>query len=340
MLRVNPTGTKSWYVQLDRNHKKKIADAGLLTAAVARYRAKDILVRQSIASGKPLGKAGQQTLGGFLENRYLKFKAQRSKYGRREVQRLYSALGSLTQERLEHIGLSKLERWKLKRARQVSPATVNRELSLLRTALNHACGWGLLNDNPASRIKLRKDQAKKKEPRVLSSAERERLGRALSGRNDRLSAMVQLAMNTGLRRNELFSLRWKDVYFGPNPSIIIEKSGRHQNKNRRIPLNEAAVKALTSWQSLRRSRAYLVYPAPSGGQLKSITTAWKRLMSQAQIRDFSLNDCRHDFAVRLVRSGAALTQVRDLLGHSTVALTERYASFAPGRLADAVARLN
>ena len=57
MLRVNPTGTKAWYVQLDRNHKRKIADAGLLTAAVARYRAKDILVQQAISTGKPLGKA-------------------------------------------------------------------------------------------------------------------------------------------------------------------------------------------------------------------------------------------------------------------------------------------
>jgi integrase len=274
-----------------------------------------------------------------LKGRYLTLKARRSKYGKSDIQRLCSALGSLTEERLEHIGVSKLERWKLMRARQVSPATVNRELSLLRTALNHACKWRLLSDNPASRIKLRKGQAIKK-PRMLTKPERERLGSALSGRNDRLSVMVQLAMNTGLRRNELFSLRWKDIYFGPNPSVIIDKSGNYQNKNRRIPLNKAATTALTKWKSVRRSRAYLVFPGPSGGQLKSVNTAGKRLMRQARIRNFSLNDCRDDFAVRLVRSGVPLTQVRDLLGHSTVALTERFATFTPGRLVDAVARLD
>jgi len=339
MLRVNPTGTKAWYVQLDRNHKRKIADAGLLTAAVSRYRAKDILVQQAISTGKPLGKAGQQTLGEFLRGRYAKFRARQSKYGERDISRLHTALGSLTKERLEHIGTSKLERWKLKRAGKVSPATVNRELSMLRTTLNQACHWGLLADNPANKVRLRKVQQSRK-PRVLKRPERERLNEVLSERNDRLSAMVVLALNTGLRRNELFGLHWKDIIFGPNPSIIIEKSGMYQNKNRRIPLNEAAVTALTRWQSARHRRAYLVFPGPSGGQLKSVTTAWKRLMTEAQIRKFSLNDCRDDFAVRLVRAGVPLTQVRDLLGHSTIALTERYAIFAPGKLTDAVARLN
>jgi len=339
MLRVNPTGTKAWYVQLDRNHKRKIADAGLLTAAVARYRAKDVLVRQSISSGKPLKMAGKQTLGEFLAGRYTKFKARNSKFSTRDIKRLCSALGSLTKERLEHIGLSKLERWKLKRLRQVSPATVNRELSMLRNALDQACRWNLLADNPAGQISLRKSQPARK-PRGLDSAERERLSQAIKEHDDRLSAMVQIALNTGLRRNELFSLRWKDIYFGPNPSIIIEKSGRFQNRNRRIPLNDTVVQALNHWQSARNKRGYLVFPGPGGGQLKSVDTAWKRLMKDAQIRKFSLQDCRDDFAIRLVRAGIPLTQVRDLLGHSTIALTERYAVFARGHLADAVASLN
>jgi integrase len=338
MLRVNPTGTKAWYVQLDRNHKRKIADAGRLTAAVARYRAKDILMQQAVSSGKRPGKAGRQTLGEYLLGRYAKFKAPQSSYSARDIRRLHTALGSLTKERLAHIGTSKLERWKLKRAARVSAATVNRELSMLRTALNQACQWGLLVDNPANRVRLRKDRQSRK-PRALSSPERTRLAEALSQRHDRFSTLVVLALNTGLKRNELFGLHWKDVYFGPNPSIIIEKSGKYQNKNRRIPLNEAAMAALNRWQSVRQKRAYLVFPGQSGGQLKSVNTAWKSLMAEAQIRQFSLKDCRDDFAVRLVRAGVPLTQVRDLLGHSSIALTERYASYAPGNLSDAVARL-
>lgn len=339
MLRVNPSGTKSWYIQLDRNHKQKIADAAVLTASVARYRAKDILVRQALTGGGLPGKASQLTLGEFLEGRYGQLKRRQSRYGQRDLRRLSAALGTLLEERLEHLGLSKLERWRLKREGQVSSATVNRELSMLRTALEQACKWQLLLDNPASKVKLRKVPPART-PRFLTLAERERLFKALSGRNDRISTILQLALNTGLRRNELFGLRWKDVFLGANPSISIHKTGRFQNANRQIPLNKSAVSVLTTWQSNRHKRIYLVFPGASGGQLKTVNTAWKRLMNEAGIRHFSLNDCRDDFAVRLVKAKIPLTQVRDLLGHSSITLTERYAIFAPGKHVDAVACLD
>jgi len=339
MLRVNPSGTKSWYIQLDRNHKQKIADAAVLTASVARYRAKDILMRQSLTGGGLPGKASRLTLGEFLKGRYGELKRSQSRYGQRDLRRLYSALGPLVEERLEHLGLSKLERWRLKREGQVSSATANRELSMLRTALEQACKWQLLLDNPAIKVKLRK-VPQDVTPRFLTPAERERLFKVLSGRNDRISALLQLSLNTGLRRNELFSLRWKDVFLGPAPSIIIYKTGRFQNANRKIALNNSAVKVLTAWQSNRRRRTYLVFPGASGGRLKSINTAWKRLMNEAGIHHFSLNNCRDDFAVRLVKAKIPLSQVRDLLGHSSIALTERYASFAPANQKDAVACLD
>ncbi len=339
MLRVNPGGSKAWYVQLDKNHKRKISNTGLLTAAVARYRAKDILVRHSIGNGKFRGGAGKRTLGEFLKGRYTRLKERRSKYGKRDIRRLCTALGSLTGEQLEDVGVGQIERWKLERVSQVSPATVNREVSMLRTALKQACTWGLLADNPASRISLRKDLPARN-PRILNGAERERLYRVLNVRNDRISTMVLLALNTGLKRNELFNLRWKDVYFGPNPSVSIAKTGRYQIRNRRIPLNSTAQTALSQWQSDRNRRAYLIFPSPSGGKLKSVNTAWKRLMVQARLRNFSLNDCRDDFAVRLVKAAVPLFQVRDLLGHSSIALTERYAGFAPGKLKEAVACLD
>lgn len=339
MLRVNPSGSKSWYIQLDRNHKQKIADVAVLSASVARFRAKDILIRHALTGRALPGKASRLTLGEFLLGRYSQLKKRRSRYGQRDIRRLYSALGPLTDERIENLGRSKLERWKLKRVRQVSPATVSRELSMLRTALGQACKWKLLLDNPARKVKLCKvPQAKR--PRVLTKAERERLTRVLSGRTDRIATMLQLALNTGLRRNELFSLRWKDVFLGPHPSISINKTGKFQNASRKIALNKGAVSVLSNWQSSRRKRTYLVFPGASGGQLKTVNTAWKRVMNDARIRNFSLNDCRDDFAIRLVKAEVPLTQVRDLLGHSSIALTERYALAVPGKHKNAVARLD
>ena len=108
MLRVNPTGSKSWYIQLDRNHKQKIADASVLTVSVARYRAKDILIQQSLAGNGLSGNARRLTLKEFLNGRYKQFKMRQSRYGQRDIQRLCKALGSLSNERLGHLGISKV----------------------------------------------------------------------------------------------------------------------------------------------------------------------------------------------------------------------------------------
>ena len=52
-------------------------------------------------------------------------------------------------------------------------------------------------------------------------------------------------------------------------------------------------------------------------------------MEDAQVVDFRFHDCRHDFASRLVQAGVDLYQVKDLLGHASITLTERYAHLKP-----------
>jgi integrase len=337
MLRVNPTGTMAWYVQLDRNRKRKIGDTTRLTASVARYRARDLMIRAArLKKGKRAGR--DRTLGGFLNGRYSRWIGRKSAYGGRDTRRLSAALGELNEEPIDQVGISKIERWKLKRLGAVSPATFNRELASLRKALDKARDWRLLTDNPARRIKLRKETPRAR-TRYLTPTERKRLHAALVLRQDHIGPLVRLALNTGLSKNELFGLLWRDVYLGPNPSISVQKSGSFQNKNRKIPINQKTVDCLVTWQERSGRKAHLVFPGQSGARLRSISTAWKRLTKEARISNFRFSDCRHDFAVRLVSAGVPLPQVRDLLGHSSIALTERYAAFAPGSPGRAIAAL-
>ena len=106
MLRVNPSGTKSWYVQLDRNCKRKIADAGLLTASVARYRARDLLARHSRDLPARTGRRSHESLGDFLTGSFLEVQSRRSRYGARDTRRLYKALGPVVDERRASYGES------------------------------------------------------------------------------------------------------------------------------------------------------------------------------------------------------------------------------------------
>lgn len=337
MLRINPNGRKSWYVQLDRNHKRKIGDSNVLTATMARYRARDLLQRVSELKSAAKGRQ-QPTLGDFLGNRYSHWIERQNRFGKRDTQRLITALGPLANERLDHVGHSQVERWKLKRSSRVSPATLNRELAALKAAMNRAIRWKLIVRNPVTGIKMRATPLPPK-PRILDDGERKSLSAYLEQRNDQFAAMVVLALNTGLSRGELFRLRWNDLFFGTNASLEVQSSHRRNYKSRKIPLNSLAVDTLKTWKINRKRRSTLVFPSPSGGQLKSISTSWAGLLRDTGIRKFRFCDCRHDFAGRLVMAGIPLSQVSELLGHSTIKLTERYAVFAPGTARDAVEKL-
>jgi hypothetical protein len=68
--------------------------------------------------------------------------------------------------------------------------------------------------------------------------------------------------------------------------------------------------------------------------------AWQKILKRARISNFRWHDLRHHFASRLVQHGVPLNTVRDLLGHSTVGMSLRYAHLAPDQRREAVAKLN
>lgn len=80
----------------------------------------------------------------------------------------------------------------------------------------------------------------------------------------------------------------------------------------------------------------LVFPGPTGKRMTRIDTSWESLMKLAEIGNFRLHDCRHHFASKLVQAGVDLYTVKELLGHSEIAMTERYAHLAPDNLRVAV----
>ena len=126
---------------------------------------------------------------------------------------------------------------------------------------------------------------------------------------------------------------------------LIHLEARHTKaaKRRAVPLNKAARQAILSRARFRAQHcpgSPWVFCRGTGDRLVDARKGFLAACKGASIEDFRFHDLRHTCAARLVSSGVALSEVRDLLGHSTVAMTERYAHLAPERIREAVAVLD
>jgi integrase len=121
-------------------------------------------------------------------------------------------------------------------------------------------------------------------------------------------------MNTGLRRGELLALRWESV--DVNRRILTVEGGTAKSRQtRHVPLNDGAIRVLNRWRE-QANGGHRVFAARTG-----FKSAWGPLLKRAKITKFRWHDLRHHFASRLVQVGVPLNTVRDLLGHSSVAMS-------------------
>ena len=363
ILRIMPTGTKTWLIELERNCIRKVGDANLLNLSQAWTKAKKM--QGDHLNGKKIKSSRNQcpTLEKYLQGKYRDYAKANHKSGTSDVERLLAACKPLLKTRLDKLNQLQIEKWKAGRLKVAKPNTVKRDLGSLKGALNLAMKWGIIGMNPSSPVIVKVPQQHR--VRYLSDKERERLLEALSERDkekararqrgnvfslargrearpeisgycDFLHPLVVLTMNTGMRRGEVLSLKWDQVNLRDNPRVTVAASYAKSNKTRHIPLNSEAVAVLKKWKAQGTSSGW-VFPSPkTGHKMKDLKKSWTFLLVKADIQGFRFHDLRHDFASRLVMAGIDLYRVKDLLGHSTIQMTEKYSHLAPAALAEAV----
>jgi len=194
--------------------------------------------------------------------------------------------------------------------------------------LKKAVEWGKLKSNQAKDVKLLKVQNARL--RFLAGEEIQKLIDACA---PHLKPIVIVALNTGMRRGEIFNLRWDQVNFQAGV-IHIEKS---KNGHRReIPMNDYLVKTL---KGVTRSGEY-VFAAKDGRPYDNTKRSFKTALKKAGITNFTFHDLRHTFASNLVMAGVDLATVKDLLGHKSIQMTMRYTHLSPGHRQKAVSILS
>ena len=248
-----------------------------------------------------------------------------------------SLLPYFGERHINEIRTADIEAYKAKEmARGISNKTINNRLAALRKCLVTAIDWELLEKLP--KIQLLKVTPPKF--RFLSEREVQTLVKA--SQTPLEGAMVLTAARTGLRFSELRALEWGDVNLEMR-QIVIRRSAVGKDigtpKNGRIrylPLTNDVTNALNG---IKRDST-LVFSF--NGRMFHYWTALRRLQetcAKVGIEQIGWHTLRHTFASQLVSRGASLKSVQDLLGHSTVNMTLRYAHLSPEVLRDTISLL-
>lgn len=222
--------------------------------------------------------------------------------------------------------------------RTMLPKTVNNVLAILRRLLVLAKKRQLIDKVPD--VEFRRAQLP--EPDFLSFEESQKL---VATSQAEWRTMILVALRTGLRLGELLALRWQDVDLELG-QIHVRQNAVHgiigtpkSGLTRRVPLSDDARTALESY---RHDRAPFVF-CDASGQMQTAKVAGAaigRAFKQAALPYSGWHILRHTFASHLVMCGVALKAVQDLLGHSTILMTMRYAHLSPEVMRDAVQRLD
>ncbi len=256
------------------------------------------------------------TLGDFID-KYTEYAKVNKRSWKRDVIMLKHFKSFFGNRLLSDIGAADVEAYKIYRCAAVKKSTVNRELTLLKRLFNLASVWDLNpGKNPLSKVRFfREDNVRL---RTLSLDEENRL---ISNAAPYLQDLIIFALHTGMRIGEIFGLCWDDLDLAKG---IISVRAQKTGKTRQIPINDETERVLEYWRLGRRNE-YVFYNPDTGKPFRDLKAGFKLACKKAGITNVTWHTLRHTFASRLVNRGVDIVTVQELLGHSTVTMTMRYA---------------
>ncbi|ULA61725.1 MAG: Phageintegrase domain-containing protein [Nitrospira sp.] len=352
LSKKDSAGTLAWYVRLYHGGKERRFGSFPTKTAAREFYEK---AKREQKEGQFFPERYQQ--GGYAKlddvlDRYLAAFTGRSKRDEARFRKKWAAL--FPGARLNAITPAALEVARTQLSEGRTPQTVNRYLGFLRRVLNQAIRDGQLASNPVSRIKMFREPAGK--TRFLSPEEE----RALCGAiGVDYAAMVRLAILTGMRQMEQFSLRWQHVDLDRGLiTLPATKAGgvqyvrlNQESKSILQRLNERATKAqaVAEAQAIanptrgRENRSPWVFPSENPSTHVDPRNFYRRVylptVKALGLDGVSWHTLRHTFASRLAKSGATERTIAALLRHSGTSLVRRYAHLSASHLQNEVEKV-
>jgi integrase len=230
---------------------------------------------------------------------------------------------------LAKIKPARVEQFKAERLKTgAKNSTVNRDLALLKTIFNKAARWGKFNgQNPVSLAGMLPEN-NLHVARALSEDEWLRLRDELPSET---RPAIEFMLATGIRKDNVLSLKWDQV---DRANRIINLPNTKSGKPLRIPLNDWAAEILE--QAPRHLRSpYIFFRPCNGKRFTDLRQGFKAALVRAELDpSIRIHDLRHTCASWLAAKGVPTSVLKDLLGHSTLAMVSRYSHLGHETLLD------
>jgi integrase len=234
---------------------------------------------------------------------------------------------------VEGITKQGIQNWLMEQTeeRNWSPATRNRYQAAFSLVFRVGMDNEKITANPASRIKRKAEHNDR--IRFLDTEEEETLTKIIRENWAHYLPAFRFSIHTGIRASEQWGLEWSGVSLS-RKTITLHKT--KPGKTRHVPLNAVALDAL---KSLKRGESDHVFLNTEGQPLRSGRDWFEPAVALAKLKHYTWHCNRHTFASRLVMAGVDIRTVAQLMGHSTIQMTMRYAHLAPEHGQAAVDRL-
>jgi len=254
--------------------------------------------------------------------------------------------------------------------RGMDPGTINRSVTTLKGMFNKAVEWEMVDEGTLNRVRKAKNlDGATERLRYLSIEECFSLEDAC---DPHLKPIVITALNTGLRKGEIFALAW-DKHIDLKHGFILLDNKTKNGERREIPINDV-LRATLQGITRRLDIPYVFFNPDTDKLYGRVDRSFKSALKKAEVRkctkcdyqkakdatqkemeycplcnsemmvrkgitDFHFHDLRHTFASHLVMAGVDITTVSKLLGHKSLKMTLRYAHLSPAHKVEAVRKI-
>jgi integrase len=233
------------------------------------------------------------------------------------------------------ISEQEIENYRDNIASEKSNVSANKYLSVIKKVFTHGRALNAVVKDPSGGIKALNEKQHIRN-RFLSAHEIEKLIEAAKQTRAKfyLPAIIYLGVEHGAAKQEILDLKWSKIDFDYKEKGLITLDRTKTKRQRTDFIMPRTKQALLDWRDhlswmrhrrkISQIKSDFVFCHLDGSPIKNFNRAWWRVLEIARIKDFHFHDLRHTFCSNLILSGAGLKEVKEMIGHSDITMTDRY----------------